>query len=581
MHAHKLQLEYCISASLLNFFLFQEKCQNILCNFPRVYNGTDCVSSVDNYSGILYEAFIVLQPRNNTNLLVDNIILSESAELTIYEWFYRKNIQTENFDMFSVSVQSVQGNVATDSALEKQTVELFDFVLIAFRTNIHQSNIEFLEYILTIEQERFALLVDRDFNIETFSAKLSHLYTSPLRPFNTITHKVLEPLRSARRPTDYLVTFPVETVTQFHICPHLRIPVNETAIDSAEYGYVLPEYNLTVSIYDIFITNSTVYICLDTIKTVMEEYRKGEVISDNTSGDGGSRVKYILSYVCVMLSVVFSFLTFVVYCLFKELRTQPGINNMMLAFVLMVSQLLYQFGYNTAEEVSTIACSLLGFIIHYTWLLLLMWMNACTVHMFRVFCCNQTNVSRFNACKTTVLYLTYSAISAAIPCLANFIAAMVRSNGKQVGYGGDFCYIQPFSHDIYLLAVPAGCIVTANIILYIVVVVFIQRAKCKISKNLDNQQLASAYVKLSTITGATWIFGFLYILTSHEWAEYMFIILNASQGLFIFLAFIVNQKTFLLCRKIVFKLPDKLSQTKQSETSTSHINNTGSQMALD
>ena len=41
------------------------------------------------------------------------------------------------------------------------------------------------------------------------------------------------------------------------------------------------------------------------------------------------------------------------------------------------------------------------------------------------------------------------------------------------------------------------------------------------------------YARLSTLIGVTWIFGFINLLIRHDILEYLFIVLNASQGDFI------------------------------------------------
>ena len=48
--------------------------------------------------------------------------------------------------------------------------------------------------------------------------------------------------------------------------------------------------------------------------------------------------------------------------------------------------------------------------------------------------------------------------------------------------------------------------------------------------------------KLSTLTGFTWIVVVLLLLIQNEVLEYMFILLNASQGLFITIAFAFDSR---------------------------------------
>ncbi|WAQ97230.1 hypothetical protein MAR_029920, partial [Mya arenaria] len=50
------------------------------------------------------------------------------------------------------------------------------------------------------------------------------------------------------------------------------------------------------------------------------------------------------------------------------------------------------------------------------------------------------------------------------------------------------------------------------------------------------------FVKLSTITGMTWIFGLINSVTQISFFSYLFIVLNACQGVFLFFAFICNRR---------------------------------------
>ena len=57
----------------------------------------------------------------------------------------------------------------------------------------------------------------------------------------------------------------------------------------------------------------------------------------------------------------------------------------------------------------------------------------------------------------------------------------------------------------------------------------------KIQKHIKNERNdIIIFAKLSALTGFCWIFGFVYRWTDIQLFSYLFIIFNASQGLFIF-----------------------------------------------
>ena len=64
------------------------------------------------------------------------------------------------------------------------------------------------------------------------------------------------------------------------------------------------------------------------------------------------------------------------------------------------------------------------------------------------------------------------------------------------------------------------------------------------------------YARLSALTGFTWILGFLQILFKTDAIEYLFILFNASQGVFVMVAFVLNQRVRnLFCPTLCQKRP--------------------------
>ena len=61
-------------------------------------------------------------------------------------------------------------------------------------------------------------------------------------------------------------------------------------------------------------------------------------------------------------------------------------------------------------------------------------------------------------------------------------------------------------------------------------------------------------MKMSTLTGVGWIFGFLGILTNVEVFEYLFIVANATQGLFLMVSFVCNRRVLMLFENLIAKL---------------------------
>ena len=100
---------------------------------------------------------------------------------------------------------------------------------------------------------------------------------------------------------------------------------------------------------------------------------------------------------------------------------------------------------------------------------------------------------------------------------------------------------------IITFIVPAVVALLSNIALFSYVVFKIMNINIASEKmNLERNYFV-IYARLSTLTGVTWIFGFINLLIRHDILGYLFIVLNASQGVFIMIAFVLNKRVCSLC----------------------------------
>ena len=122
-------------------------------------------------------------------------------------------------------------------------------------------------------------------------------------------------------------------------------------------------------------------------------------------------------------------------------------------------------------------------------------------------------------------------------------------------FGGRGCWITRKLPLILFFFVPFFISVIFNILLFVLTVRFLKSAfqeSYVIRKSKDTQHPWRVYVKLFTIMGLTWLVGCVAIWVNSIVAWFLFVILNASQGIFIFLAFVVKfskLKTMCSCFK--------------------------------
>ena len=394
---------------------------------------------------------------------------------------------------------------------------------------------------------------------QLFLVKLSHWYENPFYPVDSRNQYTLVPFA-----TVYTIVDPEKppkestSLTMFNKCPHVVLQRDEMSIELEMDGYYIHDYHSLVSFDDIYIHDNDVFLCLETIEDLLNSTNLAESVSTVTVVPEGiqhvpnaNRAVDYLSFVCMLLSIIFSALTVVTYSLFRELRTQPGVNNMVLASLMVIWQILFMVGFNKAESTSIPVCATLGVLIHYSWLLFLVWMNTCTIHMFRVFWKNPATTASFNPLKTTLVYMTYCCIVAAIPVVVNIIISSTKDQG--IGYGGSLCYLSASDYFLYIISVPLCLVVVGNIGLYIAVIIQIEKTRSKVKHRSEQKSLISVYLKLSSLTGVTWIFGIVYMFIGVEWAEYLFVLFNGTQGIFVFTSFAMNKRIFELYKGLLCK----------------------------
>jgi len=531
---------------------------------------------VNTIRGVGFDFFVELRPLTFLIEDMDLVFVSETVFFTISNWFADQGLYLDDLVQSSISAHV---NTHNESGYTHSTVNYFLCVYRFYR--ISGISISMIDTILAIHHTTITVNIDTDSTI-ALMARLSHWLESPLSPRDTLTNQTLDPILTSDNGKPVL-TDTFEKLTLFNLCAFVAITIQKTEIVIKEKTIDLLTYNYTVSLDDVFIVDNLLYMCVDTANQVFGSSHQGVNISSPNPENTSTNDVAILSLVCLILSILFGLATLLTYVLFKPLRTQPGVNNMLLAAYLVVSQVLFLFGFNQSSSTSASVCTVLGVLIHYTWLLLLVWMNTCTLHMVRVFLYHNTTVAKFNVLKTTAIYTLYCALVALVPVLINIIISTVNSSDNNIGYGGSFCYITGNDFHIYILSIPLAILILANIVLYVVVIVHIERTRLKrqpSTSTSDNRSLISAYMKMSTITGMTWIFGFVFMFTEQRWAEYMFVLLNATQGVFIFIAFIANKRVLGLYKELIKRMRKNvkiksntmpLSTSKQVDNSKSIV----------
>lgn len=502
---------------------------------------------------VSYDIFIELRPLKDVsnNCIGNNGILGNQTYKHFFDWFTINIVPETGLHILTVSVD--MDNQSND----EDTATSVHYFLVAARISFQTvTPLSTIDKLLEIDGRTFEIgSNDSRCHCETMT---SHWFQFPMTPSNRITNKTLVPVTYK---TFENLKASEESVTKFNSCPHVKLTVNELDLKAEKNSYYIGKYKSIVSFDDFFVSEDSayMYMCLETVEKLFEN-------NFNTVIRKKSFAIHIISLVCTMLSITFAFVTAMTYTVFREIRNQPGINNILLSLLTIAYQCMFQFGFNQAENTSTTICIILGIMAHLFWLLNLVWMNVCSFHMFRVFHGTLTKTAQFNAIKTTLCYLMYTVAVASIPVVINIIISILESNGKSIGYGGKRCYVTDSDHRKYILSVPLAVIVLTNLGLYFTVVGRLQRTDSRIKTQSRDKSFMLVYIKLSSLTGLTWTFGYVYMFTRQEWADYVFVVLNASQGVFIFVAFMLNRRTWRLYKNLFQKLRKIIKGTETAQT---------------
>ncbi|XP_045156460.2 uncharacterized protein LOC123522974 [Mercenaria mercenaria] len=276
----------------------------------------------------------------------------------------------------------------------------------------------------------------------------------------------------------------------------------------------------------------------------------------------------VLTIICLVCSIISLLLTFFVYCFLPSLRTLPGLNNMALVVHLFLFHTLLLVTDVTDINNSRI-CSAVGIGLHYTLLTYFFWMCICTFHMLNVFVKIKERSAYVHTMKKFVHYLIFAESMSAILVICHIVVAVVSADGAvSLGYGGSTCFIWDPIMLLCFVFVPLGLVLVANMLMFSYVIWCVSRLPDMAESSNQERHTLLILTKLSTLTGITWIFGYVYIFTDSLLFTYAFIIFNAGQGVFIMFSFVINKRVFDMMHSQIHKKTN--GQTKETNHTTSN-----------
>ena len=498
------------------------------------------MDGVEYLTGVAYEAFINLVPESTVRIQDATDIATEVWD--IYEEYMENQLGgtrvVYEHDMYFETTKSTRNDSSISSFV------LHSKVYFGYS---HKYSNQFLNGLLSLEKKEQIFLSQSNSTYKMMLGYYDKAMFIPVpgranRQYDKLLTRIegILPEIKIRKPK-----VRPTLITKVLGCPLIQDDRNSTvSVDEIEYP---PGSFITKNVEG----NVSVVVCVDDyLYRAAMKYPEPNKHNQSLT-DHSLHAKDILTLVCTCMSLLCLILTLITYIMLQELRTQPGINTMALAISLIIAQTLFLFGMGQSKSLPEWNCQAIGVLIHFFWLMVMFWMNVCSIHMFMVFITIDKITVPKNKLKQTILYTIYTILAPATFVIINVVISLRRPDIEGIGYGGNICYITESWMIGYVFSLPVGVTVIVNLSLFVAVLIKMWKMPTVNSETKHTRNLFAIFAKLSTLTGITWILGFAMVFTNIPAFEYLFIIFNASQGVFIFLAFVCNKRVLNLYRGFI------------------------------
>ena len=281
-----------------------------------------------------------------------------------------------------------------------------------------------------------------------------------------------------------------------------------------------------------------------------QSYNVSRNVTDTVTMFKFGRVQGLVSAIGLLISITALAIQFIVYMMMMlpVLRNIPGKCVISLVASLFVAQLLFLVG-TTRTEIHEVCVSLAA-AMHYAFLAAFFWMNVMAIDICRTFSSRHIMLPTDPHSARFTFYSLYAWLTPAMivgGSLALDLLDVEVTSFYRPHYGDGMCWITRRWALLVTFAVPLALILVVNFVLFGITV----RNLCLISietKSVrgDDRNQFGLYVKLSTIMGLTWVFGFIASLFDLPVLWYVFVVFNTLQGAFICFAFVCTRKVFRL-----------------------------------
>ena len=272
----------------------------------------------------------------------------------------------------------------------------------------------------------------------------------------------------------------------------------------------------------------------------------------------------ILTYIGCPLSVMGCIFILITYSVFKELRTLPSQILMQLAVAILFGNVLILVSGSVGETLqrTKAMCTLVAILTHYAFLSQFLWMSLISTEITRNFYQAYKMRARESKAYKIKLLVMYTLLGWGTPLLIVVLTVIVNfTNTNLVLYAEledgspGYCWINHIFSLLVAFVIPLAISLIYNTVVFLIATIYL--CVSSLSHSRLNSSTKLPFLRLNaaifSVSGITWIFGFIALLPNFEWAWIPYTILNSSQGFIIFVAFLCTKKVALLYRDLFIR----------------------------
>ena len=280
-------------------------------------------------------------------------------------------------------------------------------------------------------------------------------------------------------------------------------------------------------------------------------YKEGEYIMENASAVICQNSTYtdfsargalgITTIILCLISLLGLICRLILQPFWQQYNSFPGRMqfNLVLAMALSISLLLLSPMANVVDKL----CFILGVLKYFSFLASFVWMTCVAGDT----CWALRRIRAAQHSQKGPGLLWYLLIGWLLPLVMTIILLAIDLSEVDTSlapqFGGRGCWITEKVPMILFFFVPFVLSVTSNIVFFLLTVRFLKTSFQEsgvLQKSKNSQHPWQVYVKLFIIMGLSWLVGCVAIWVDSIVVWFLFVILNASQGIFIFMAFVVK-----------------------------------------